>query len=157
MARLIVTLLLIPGVLLTQLATAPHVHTGSHQESTQHSQPHFHFHLRLFGSADAPRERIAAGSGCGPECSALASAAFLPDGDSPWDHDADAVYVEATAATPERAKQGGSDGHHDAAPVALLHSLDFNASVATRLTRRDCRPRFATNCPLYLRYLALTI
>ncbi len=148
MTRLVVTLLLIPSVLLTQLAAAPHVHTGSEQESTQHLQPHLHFHL--FRSA-ASHPDTGSHCACGSNSSVIQA-----DEDTPWDHDADALYVEAATVAPERAKQDVSDSHLYAAPVAQVLSLDGNVRVSAHLTQHSDRLR-SQNCPLYLRYLTLTI
>lgn len=149
MPRITLSLLLIPGVLLTQFAAVPHAHGADHEPHPGHQHPHFHFHQ--FSPSGTHR-------GTNPACCCAAPGAPVqvltaPDGDPP-DHDADAVYVEAGTAVPERLDHGRTAAQPFAAP-APPQPLDFLGCVVTRpIPPPD---RAAARCPLYVRHLTLTI
>lgn len=155
MPRTILTLLLIPGVLLTQFAAVPHAHGGGpDQPPTHHSHPHFHFHQ--LNPAKSVCE-LAAARCCSILDSAVPVVPFMSAeaGDAPRDHDEDAVYVEVSPGAPERVEHDGGESQRFGAPPALLLPLDFLVCV---LTRPEPPPvARATVSPLYVRYRALII
>ncbi|AWM37292.1 hypothetical protein GobsT_47600 [Gemmata obscuriglobus] len=145
MVRLFVNLVLIPCLLLTQFAAVPHAHAGGSTGTSHEGHPHFHFHL--FGSDPATDGLRACFDA---ECADTASARSAP----PWDHDADAVYVESTTASPEREKHLAPEFIAELAPALVPLLRDTDAPVAPRL---DDRIHLPVRCPLYVRFLALTI
>lgn len=153
MARLIVSLLLVPCVLLTQLAAVPHAHGAeTHHETSRETRPHIHFHL--FSPVGLLRESAAAPN----ECSAPGCVApTMVDGTVPWDHDADAVYVEGAAATAERDKQIADELRAAQPAIGLWRPHDRETVLRARPRSDGAHVRFPARCPLYVRFLALTI
>lgn len=144
MVRLIVNLLLITGLLLTQFAAVPHAHAAGSSGTAHEGQPHFHFHL--FGPNDSAEPRACRESGCTEHDRAEPAL--------PWDHDADAVYVESTTAAPEREKHFAPESLAEPTLVWPPLLQDTHSPVTTQT---DDRARPSSNCPLYVRFLTLTI
>ena len=145
MVRLLANLLLIPGILLTQFAAVPHVHAVGSVGTVHEGHPHFHVHL--FGSND-----FAGGSPARCECD-RSGPSDRAEPAPPWDHDANAVYVESTTASPEREKHFAPVFFADPVLARLPHLRDARAAAHRPATG----PRIVTRCPLYVRFLALTI
>jgi hypothetical protein len=145
MLRSAVNVLLVFGLLFTQLATAPHVHGAElHHTSPHGSQPHFHLH-QFF-----PPEKVGVSSG---------EPVRNPDGvpprvghNCPYDHDADAFYLPDTSGEPGRAK---ADADAKPLPAVLPCVVAAGASSDGRIVLSrtfDARP---PGRPLYIRHLAL--
>ena len=149
MVRFLVNLLMIPGVLLTQFAAVPHAHASGAHGSSHEEQPHFHFHLRFsLGDPTAVVEtRACSGSGC--------STSIVADPSPLTDHDADAVYTETATASPERHKQFVAELLALARPLGFAPAFDLDRAPAQRPHAEPVR--LPAPCPLYVRYLALTI
>lgn len=148
--RLIVSLLMIPGVLLTQFAAVPHTHASGQHEPTGHqSHPHFHFHL--FRPTESARNvPIQCTS---PAC----SAPQIGTDNAPPDHDSDAVYVESATATAEREKPRADVHCATPLPVFLFSVRDLEPRARLRPLSRSAAAHTSVRCPLYVRFLALTI
>jgi hypothetical protein len=141
MTRLAVNLLLVLGLLFSQLAAAPHVHGGEvHHAAPHNARPHFHLHRFLpVALPEAPEPAPARDHAprVGHEC--------------PCDHDADACYLPDNAS-----ETGRAQGEIDAKPLPAIltgpSAPDRALAGWAAHTPDDVRP---PGCPLYIQHLAL--
>lgn len=147
MVRFLVNLLMIPGVLLTQLAAVPHAHAFDASEATHEGHPHFHFHLS-FGNPARESVEVRA-------CSSIAcSTPIVSESAPPADHDADAVYVETTTASPDREKPLFAAFQLSSCPLFVVPAVANHCSTSRQRAERSRR---LSSCPLYVQFRALTI
>ncbi len=142
MIRSAVSLLLVLGLLFSQLATAPHMHAAEFHLSTPHgSQPHFHLHRFLpvnrLDSAEPAHAPTGHAPGARHHC--------------PYDHDADAFYLPDNSGEGDRSQ---TDCDTLSLPTVVLPSLtaEDRGSLERLTLTHDVLP---PGCPLYLQHLAL--
>jgi hypothetical protein len=154
--RRIVSLLLLPGLMLSQAAAAGHAH-GDHTPADHSARPHVH-------TLPAAEDRHHAhGHHHGPgghhhqhdDEDESAPTVPPPQADPLSDHDTDAVFVPTDAVVVERAASV------EVIPVAVVWVVcDTGEPIGATLSvfvypARNGRPPPDPACPLYVRHLAL--
>jgi len=139
MIRGLVTILVLPGLLLTQAALLNHAHCGHMPAGHGHAQ-HLHIQNQNHGGCSHHREAVPAEQKAEPQ----------------QDHDSDAVFFAASDAVPTEKPAALHASHDSIQWIDPVEDCQIPTHVRSFALRHPPPDPFSV-CPIYLRHLALRI